>query len=196
MPEVRQVCASLVFARGYRWGLHYAIDVCNNEPMRTNQYPGTCAKCGQTVGTTLGIAYRRPNNAKWFVRCGDEQECGTRVADIKAAESDRSNERHLASDQHAKAVVVASGYHLPKTVSYERDNGASVTFARRRTSRGCNVTVTRNDGNGVVRVERWAMTTEEDAVAAVVSELRHAANPTFGPPSKSAAAVLAEVTRG
>jgi hypothetical protein len=163
--------------------------------MRTNQYPGTCAKCGQTVPANDGTVYRRPNNAKWFVRCGDEKVCGTRVADTKAAESDRSNERHLASEQHAEAVVVASGYDLPKTVRYERDNGASVTFARRRTSRGCNVTVTRDDGNGVVRVERWAMTTDEDAVAAVVSELRHAANPTFGPPSGSAAAVLAQAVK-
>lgn len=119
----------------------------------------------------LGVAYRRPNDAKWFVRCGDEQECGTRVADIKAAERGRRHERHLASDQHAEHVEIAARYDVPKTLSIELD-GYTHKITRRKTSRGVSVTQTHiSDDDVVDGNDPTSFPTEADAVAYIVDQL-------------------------
>jgi hypothetical protein len=164
-----------------------------------NRYPGTCALCGTHVEAQQGVAYQRPRVKGWFVKCGTDA-CAERVAAEKATAQQAARERHFAGSRYAEAVATAAEYaNLPKKIVVPLDGGAdgpgTVTFVRSNTRAGVLVKITREFPNiDLTSVERERCYTDAEAIAAVVTRLRHLAEPFFDrliPKNEYAAAILA-----
>jgi hypothetical protein len=149
--------------------------MCYHEGMsnRPNQYPGTCTRCGEHVAPQTGVVYKDyPFTGKqpWRTRCGDEQACSTRVADAASVESNRRNERHLASAEHVKAIETASRYDVPKTLTIALD-GYTHKITRRTTTRGVSVKQSYVYDGEVESDSPATFPTEADAVAYTIDQI-------------------------